>query len=73
MAKKSSSIRFTIRRESGHAVLEHLMPARTKISDVEMQRMPDGMTRLVHKGQIVAWSTSILQDGEKVTLEHDKV
>jgi hypothetical protein len=49
------------------------MPAGTKISDVEMQRMPDGMTRLVHKGQIVAWSTSVLQDGEKVTLEHDRV
>lgn len=66
MAAKKKYL-FSVQRDSGHEVLSAVVET-AKVSDVEVQRMPDGMTRLVLAGAIVAWSTSIVQPEENLTL-----
>lgn len=58
---------FAVQKESGHEVVSATVEV-AKVGDVEAQRMPNGLVRLVHKGEVVATGPLVVTDDEKLTL-----
>jgi hypothetical protein len=68
MATKSKEYLYAVQRESGHEVVSATLEV-AKVSDVEAQILDSGIVRLVHKGDVVATGSSIINDpDEKLTL-----
>lgn len=67
MASKKTKYLFAVQRASGHEVVSATLEV-AKISDVEAQRLPDGTVRLVHLGDVVATSGTVVDDSETIQL-----